>query len=188
VLLEEFRYHRGEIAERPAAPNLFRCLHQFMFQVATGTAPLALADHEQGLGITVGIITRNRAADLRAALASLEGLRRRPDEVVVVDNGSTDGTRTVIESFADRLPIRYVLVPEPSIPRARNAVIEHARHEVIAFTDDDCAVGREWLTAVERGFMRARNVGIVGGWVLHWPAPEPSTVDTYFGFFHHNKP
>jgi hypothetical protein len=188
VLLEEVRYHRGEIAERPAAPNLFRCLHQFTSQVFTGTTPLVLDDHERGLGITVGIITRNRAADLREALASLEGLRRRPDEVVVVDNGSTDDTRAVIESFADRLPVRYVLVPEPSIPRARNAVIEHARHEVIAFTDDDCAVGREWLTAVERGFMRARNVGIVGGWVLHWPAPEPSTVDTYFGFFHHNKP
>ncbi len=188
VLRDDLRFHRGEVAERPAAPNLYRCLHQFMAQVLTGAPRLELDDHERGLQITVGIITRNRAEDLREALASLEGLRRRPDEVVVVDNGSTDHTRAVIESFADRLPVRYVLEPEPSIPRARNAVIAHARHEVIAFTDDDCAVGRDWLTAVERGFMRARNVGIVGGWVLHWSAPEPSTVDTYFGFFHHNKP
>ena len=188
VLLEDFRYHRGEVPRRPVAPNLYRCLHQFMRQALTEAEAIVVDDTGRGLTITVGIITRNRAADLRDALRSLEALTRPPEEVVVVDNGSTDDTRTVVESFADRLPIRYVMVPEPSIPLARNAVLAHARSEVVAFTDDDCAVDPDWLVAVERGFMRARNVGIVGGWVLHWPAAERSTVDTYFGLFHHNKP
>ncbi|MBI3769068.1 MAG: glycosyltransferase family 2 protein [Deltaproteobacteria bacterium] len=186
-LLADFRFHRGLVDRRPAAPNLYRCLHQFMRQALTGATTIELDDHHQGLAISVGIITRNRATDLRQALASLERLTRRPDEVVVVDNGSTDGTRAVIEESASRLPIRYVFLAEPSIPRARNLVIEHASHEVIAFTDDDCAVDPEWLTGVERGFMRADNIGIVGGWVLHWPAQEPTMVDTYYGLFHHNK-
>jgi hypothetical protein len=40
---------------------------------------------------------------------------------------------------------------------------------------------------VERGFLRADNVGIVGGWVKHEPALEPSLLDTYYSLFHHNK-
>lgn len=188
ALLAEFRFHAGESTTRPVAPNLYRCLHQFMRQALRESPTMVLDDHRRGLGITVGIITRNRAADLREALTSLEGLSRKPEEVVVVDNGSTDDTRAVIESFAARLPVRYVFLAEPSIPRARNLVLQHASQEVVAFTDDDCAVDPEWLAAVERGFMRAANVGIVGGRVLHWPAPEPSMVDTYFGLFHHNKP
>jgi hypothetical protein len=188
LVLADLRFHRGESPSRPTAPNLYHCLHQFMRQALTESPTMALDDPHRGLGITVGIITRNRAGDLAEALASLERLTRRPDEVVIVDNGSTDRTCQVIEGFAGRLPIRYVFLGEPSIPRARNLVLEHATQEVVAFTDDDCAVDPEWLTAVERGFMRAANVGIVGGRVLHWPAPERSTVDTYFGLFHHNKP
>jgi hypothetical protein len=188
TLLADLRFHTGDTAERPAMPNLYRCLHQFMRQALTESPSMTLDDPRRGLGITVGIITRNRAADLEEALQSLTGLSRRPEEVVVVDNGSTDASRAVIESFADRLPIRFAFLGEPSIPGARNLVLATATREVVAFTDDDCAVDPGWLTAVERGFMRAANVGIVGGCVLHWPAPEPSTVDTYFGLFHHNKP
>jgi hypothetical protein len=188
TLLTDLRFHTGAAAERPAMPNLYRCLHQFMRQALTESASVTLDDPRKGLDITVGIITRNRAADLGEALQSLTRLTRPPDEVVVVDNGSTDATRAVIESFTDRLPIRYVFLGEPSIPGARNLVLATATSEIVAFTDDDCAVDPGWLTAVERGFMRAANVGIVGGYVHHWPAPEPSTVDTYFGLFHHGKP
>ena len=103
-------------------------------------------------------------------LSSLTNQIRPADEVLIVDNGSTDQTRKVVESFENKLPISYYFLPEASIPRARNLVLEKAKNEIIAFTDDDCIVDPGWLDAVERGFLRADNIGMVGGWVKHEPA------------------
>ena len=176
----------GRSGDEPAN-NLFRCLHQFVVQILGGASTISLDPHRSRLGITVGIITRNRAQDLRRALESLTGQVRPPDEIVLVDNGSTDDTRQVVEEFDGRLSIKYVYLPEASIPGARNTVIQHATQEIISFTDDDCGIPPEWLSSVERGFLRAKNVGIVGGWVEHWPAERNTIVDTYYEVFHNNK-
>jgi hypothetical protein len=165
--------------------NLYRCLHQFMAQLLDGAPTISLDDHRRHVGITVGIITRNRASDLREMLDSLGSQERPPDEVLIVDNGSTDNTREVAESFHDRLPISYRLLPDASIPNARNMVIENARQEIVAFTDDDCIAEPGWLASVERGFLRAENVGIVGGWVKHEWTNRESMIDTYYSLFHH---
>jgi hypothetical protein len=166
--------------------NVFRVLHQFMAQLLAGASPMALDDPDARLGITIGIITRNRASDLGECLESLTRQVRRPDEVLVVDNGSTDGTSGVLEAFAGRLPLAVRFLAQAGIPSARNEVLAHARHEVVAFTDDDCVLEPGWLQAVERGFLRADNIGMVGGWVCHEHAPRPSAIDTYYATFHHN--
>lgn len=184
----QWQFLHGERTRRPRANNLYRCLHELVAGVLRGEAAPAVDAVHKHLGITVGIITRNRAADLPGALASLLRQSRPADEVVVVDNGSTDSTRAVVESFQTRLPLRYVYLEQPGIPEARNRVIEMATHEIIAFTDDDAACDAEWLASIERGFLRADNVGIVGGWVEHWPAAAASVVDTYYATFHSHTP
>ena len=186
--LVEYRafLQRGRRGRRPAN-NLYRCLHQFVAAVLDGAEDVEITDCDRRMGITVGIITRNRARDLTNALESLTRQARVPDEVVVVDNGSTDDTRTVIERFEDRLPLRYLYLAEASIPSARNLVLQHATQEIVSFTDDDCAIPPEWLSSVERGFLRADNVGVVGGWVEHWPAERQTMIDTYYEIFHSNK-
>ena len=62
-------------------------------------------------------------------LESLTRQRRAPDEVLVVDNGSTDQTQSVLEKFRDRLPLRCEFLEGANIPGARNLVLEsrHAR-------------------------------------------------------------
>ena len=187
-LVASFHYLGAMREANPRANNVYRCLHQFMPRLLRGERDIHVDDPRKRLPITVGLITRNRAGDLVNALASLLIQLRAPDEVVVVDNGSTDGTRDVVASFADRLPIVYAHLDEPSIPGARNLVLETATREVVAFTDDDAICEPEWLDSVERAFLRADNIGIVGGWVEHWPAPQWSTVDTYYATFHSNKP
>lgn len=190
-LIELERYYRllyedlslGQVT----ANNLYRCLHQFMTQALTGAATITVDPPHKHLGITVGVITRNRADDLRQMLDSLTRQRRVPDEVLVVDNGSTDHTQAVLERFRDRLPIRCEFLERPSIPGARNLVLESAAHEIVSFIDDDCVSEPEWLAAVESGFLRADNIGIVGGWVTHEPAPHRSTVENYYRVFHHVK-
>ncbi len=182
-----FQLSNGSIESRPAN-NIYRCLHEFTWQLLAGAQSISLSPVDTALGITVGIITRNRAGVLREALDSLTAQQRKADEVLIVDNGSKDNTKEVIESFIDSLPIRYFYLEEPSIPRARNYVIEHASQDVISFTDDDCLTHPNWLASVERAFLRAENVGVVGGWVYHHPSEKPSALDSYYQMFHHRKP
>jgi hypothetical protein len=185
--LDYYRHLSGEGAVRRPAGNLYRCLHRFMAQALSGEENISVNGHRKKLGITVGIITRNRADDLREALESLTRQVRPADEVLVLDNGSTDDTAGVVAGFRDSLPITGHFLEDASIPAARNMVIDRARNEVVAFTDADCLADPLWLESVEWGFLRADNVGMVGGWVKHAPAPEETMVDTYCSIFHHNK-
>ena len=187
ILMKYRRFLENGSRGRPPANNLYRCLHQFVSGVLSGGDSVVVREFNRHISITVGIVTRNRASDLRNALESLALQIRPPDEVLVVDNGSTDDTRSVAESFEGRLPLRYLHLAEASIPLARNLVIDNATQEVISFTDDDCGIPPEWLSSVERGFLRADNIGLVGGWVEHWPAEVRTTVDTYYSIFHNHK-
>jgi len=169
------------------ANNLYHSLHQFMSQALTEAKTIAIDSPHGHLNITVGVITRNRAGDLAEMLESLTRQQRPPDEVVVVDNGSTDHTQAVLEKFRDRLPLRCQFLERADIPGARNLVLETATHEIVSFIDDDCISEPEWLASVETAFLRADNIGVVGGWVTHQPAPRHTTVDNYYNLFHHVK-
>lgn len=68
-------------------------------------------------------------------------------EILVVDNGSTDTTRSVVEGFADTYDHVELLVEDQiqGSYAARNRGIRHAEGDVIAFLDADVTVGEEWL-------------------------------------------
>jgi glycosyltransferase involved in cell wall biosynthesis len=118
---------------------------------------------KDNLSISVVVVTRNRAEWLKDALNSLTRQSRQPDEVVVVDNGSTDHTKEVVSSFSDRLTMKYVYEAIRGIPRARNAGIRNTTGDIIAFIDDDCVADEDWLRYVEIPFVRDPNIGVVGG-------------------------
>ncbi len=126
---------------------------------------------------TVLICTRDRADLLAETLDSLRLLADpgEPYEVVVVDNGSTDGTRAVVERAAAVSPVdlRHVFEPRGGLSAARNTGVREARGEQIAFTDDDVLVDPGWLAALARVFAR-QPVDFLGGRVVpRWGAPRP---------------
>jgi glycosyltransferase involved in cell wall biosynthesis len=91
--------------------------------------------------LSLVICTRNRGDRLGAALDALGRLEgMRPWELVLVDNGSSDGTAELMRAFAVAAPFPVTLVtePAPGLGRARNAGVAAARGAVLAFTDDDC--------------------------------------------------
>jgi glycosyltransferase involved in cell wall biosynthesis len=107
--------------------------------------------------LSVVIPARNAADTIGVQLESLaRQWFNRPWEVVVVDNGSTDGTRAVVEPFAERLPsLRIVDASHRrGIGYARNRGVEAACGRLIAYCDADDAVSEGWLEAVAGGLGR----------------------------------
>src|SRR5215469_8201036 len=96
--------------------------------------------------ISLVVCTRDRCSSLRTCLEYIRRLESPGEwELIVVDNGSNDGTAELVRDFAEGASFRVVLVYEPKrgLGRARNAGIARATGEIIAFTDDDCYVSRD---------------------------------------------
>ncbi|MBI5837850.1 MAG: glycosyltransferase [Candidatus Eisenbacteria bacterium] len=91
--------------------------------------------------------TRNRKLPLLRALASLESqsLPRETYEIIVVDDGCVDGTAAALEARARAGGLSVARTPGLGPAAARNAGLALARGRILAFTDDDCEVPREWL-------------------------------------------
>ncbi|HKR56753.1 MAG TPA: glycosyltransferase family 2 protein [Gemmatimonadales bacterium] len=90
--------------------------------------------------VSVVIPTYNRSHTLVRALESVFAQSEPVLEIIVVDDGSTDDTQAVLRKFGDR--VRPILKSNGGAGAARNAGIEAARGEFVAFLDDDDA----WLT------------------------------------------
>jgi len=91
------------------------------------------------LSVSVIITTFNRAHLVTRAVESALAQVELGDEIIVVDDGSADGTVRVLEPFADR--IRYISQPNAGQAAALNHGISEARGDLVAFLDDD----DEWL-------------------------------------------
>ena len=126
--------------------------------------------------VTIIVATFNRAALLAECLANLSRQQfEAGDEVIVVDNGSTDGTSRAIElaSAMFNVPLRHLNEHTPGKSHALTTAIAAATGEVLAFTDDDIRVGAEWLLKI-RDVMRDRSIALMGGPVVaRWEGRAP---------------
>jgi glycosyltransferase involved in cell wall biosynthesis len=138
--------------------------------------------------ISVVIATRNRADYLRKALESLAHQTLDPIhyEIIVVDNGSQDETRRVVEKYDTSATLRYIFEPIIGLSRARNTGWKNAQGEIIALIDDDAIASAEWLEKYVLAFEEfGENVGLMGGRIeLIWETPKPSWLPSeLLGFF-----
>src|SRR5437879_6003560 len=107
------------------------------------------------LAISLVICTRNRALQLERCLANLQQLSCPEKwELVIVDNGSSDNTQGVIDTFRRSLPcdLKVVVETTPGLGRARNLGWQTASGDLVSFTDDDCYPERSFLGAVLHAF------------------------------------
>lgn len=105
------------------------------------------------LSISAVIGTRNRPADIvRAVTSALDNVYHEAFEVIVVDQSDDHQTELALRAFDGNSRLRYIRSADRGISRARNQGVAAAKGRIIAFTDDDCTVPRNWLTNVSEEF------------------------------------
>ncbi len=137
--------------------------------------------------LSVIICTRNRADEVTACLHGLAAQSRDfgDVEVIVVDNGSTDDTRAVVEELGRRLGYEfgYVYEAEPGLCGARNRGRASARGEILAYLDDDVLLGEGWVERVREHFLAGRSDCLGGKVTAELEAELPFAMDDSMRWF-----
>jgi len=117
-------------------------------------------------GVSVVIPAYNYAKYLGETLTSVFAQTYAPEEVIVVDDGSTDQTRRVVQGFSDPR-LRYIYQSNQGLSAARNTGIANARYPYVTFLDADDVWFPELLeTAMQRFSQLPQEFGVVAtGWV-----------------------
>lgn len=139
------------------------------------------------VGVTVVVVCFNAREHIHACLTSL--LQQEYDgdwELVVVDNGSTDGTRSLLTEFACKhTRLKIIDNPVRGISVSRNLGWRSARFDFVAYTDSDCVVPPRWLMTLVAGLLRydaqAVPLAAVGGG--NAPPADHSPFYTAHGLF-----
>jgi glycosyltransferase involved in cell wall biosynthesis len=136
--------------------------------------------------VSVIIPTYNRKNLLRETIVSLFGQSYPKDkyEIIVVDDGSTDGTEHMIGELRKDAPckFKYFKKDNEGPAAARNLGIKNAEGEIIAFTDSDCTTHPDWLKNGLKCFSK-NDVAFVSGQKL----PKPNQPISFFAPFHDVK-
>jgi glycosyltransferase involved in cell wall biosynthesis len=109
--------------------------------------------------VKVSLVTtvKDEADHVRPFLDSVSRQTRKPDEFVVVDGGSTDGT---LEALRAAEGLTLIEEPGANIARGRNIAIAAAAHDIIAMTDSDCILEPDWLERLLRHIEAGADVAM----------------------------
>lgn len=128
----------------------------------------------------MAVVVKDRRERMLRCLQALLAQDHPDYEVLIIDNGSSDGTADACRAVAGSAPVRVrVEVVDGALGRVRNAAARLSTGEFIAYTDSDCLPSQGWLSAGVAAFADPA-VGVVSGMTLpEDPGPErpwPATV------------
>jgi len=130
--------------------------------------------------LSVIIPSRDRSEFLQRALQSLrdQSLPQDRFEVLVIDNGSTDNTRAVVEATRQRSAnVRYFLEPQPGLHAGRHRGLKEASGDILVFADDDIRAMPDWLAAIAENFADPAVAMVGGNNHPDFLAPLPGWLD-----------
>ncbi|MGA3042326.1 MAG: glycosyltransferase family 2 protein [Bryobacteraceae bacterium] len=129
----------------------------------------APAGAEPAPDISVAVVNWNRRDYLRACLASLAAQRGADFEVIVVDNGSGDGSAEMARS---EFGVRVIAnTSNLGFCAANNQAFAAARGQFIALLNNDAEAAPDFLAHMRRAFDTAPDIGMAAAKVLVWDAP-----------------
>lgn len=121
----------------------------------------------------------HRVPNLLSHLA-LQSCSAAEFEVILVDNGS----RSILSVIDSPLPVDVLYCEKPGSYAARNVGIQHAKGEILAFTDADCLPSPSWLDSASKWFEQGNNANtiVAGGVSLFLTDPEKPSVFALYDY------
>lgn len=116
--------------------------------------------------VTVIATVLNEYRGLPAWLASLERQTRLPDECLIVDGGSQDGTWEMLNGWEPPFPVRLMQLPGVSISKGRNAALEAAMGDIVAVTDAGTIADPDWLDRLVGAIVQGDGVDVASGFFI----------------------
>lgn len=137
--------------------------------------PGSSAESAHSIRVSLIATCRNEASTLESWLDSLSQQERLPDEVVICDGGSTDGTLEMLRRRAASFPVNLIVLEAPgsNIARGRNLAIQHAAHEIIACSDLGCTLRPDWLRRLVAPFELEAEIALSAG---YYEALQTNTI------------
>ena len=129
--------------------------------------------------ISVLLATYNGRDTLPLTLDALCRVESPPGgwKLIIIDNGSTDGSGDLIQSYSKLLPLTYIIEPQRGKNNALNTGIGVTEGELIVFTDDDVIPDAQWLIRYHRLATRYPNCDIFCGKIEpYWIQPPPNWI------------
>jgi len=137
----------------------------------------AMTNRNTSIKISAIICTHNRSDLLPSAIQSLleQSLPASLFEIIVVDNASTDDTKSVCVQYASTPNFRYIYESAPGLSVARNRGVNEAISKYVAFMDDDAIASPDWLRLLVNAFEQITPTpASVGGKIEPiWEIPKP---------------
>lgn len=127
--------------------------------LAFSDAPFTAAERATWPMVSVVVCAYNAADTLEDNLASLEKLTYPRYEIILVNDGSRDRTSEIGHAHPR---VKVIDIPNGGLSAARNVGLAHASGEIVAYTDADTRVDRDWLTFLVRPFLTSDVVGSGG--------------------------
>lgn len=115
---------------------------------------------QRAVTATVAICTRNRTQDLERCLNALMKLPNDGQEFLVIDNCPSDESTHELVKAYER--VRYIREMNPGLDFARNCALREAKHDIVAFTDDDAMPDPGWLRAMIKNFSNPLTACVTG--------------------------
>jgi GT2 family glycosyltransferase len=129
--------------------------------------------------VAVVICTRNRDDKIANAVRSVLANTYPSFDLTIIDQSTTDATRRIVESIADDdSRVHYHHREEPGLSRAYNTGIGETSGEILAFTDDDCIAGTDWIERIVTAFRSEPDAELLYGNVVALGEADPDPAKT----------
>ncbi len=112
--------------------------------------------------VSVVVTILNEEGSIQKLLVSLSKQSKKPDEIIIVDAGSTDDTISIINSFKSSSNLKLIVKKGTSRSKGRNLGVKLSKYEIIAMTDAGCTPQRDWLSKLTKPFVSGKNEVVAG--------------------------
>ena len=127
--------------------------------------------------ISLYIPTFNSENTIKRCLQSVLNQKLKPDEILIIDNNSTDNTIKLVSDIKTRskIPIIIIFQKKKGLGNARNLGVKNSKYNYIASVDSDCVANKNWLKELTKEFNNPNVAGVCGNLIetkLNSPADK----------------